>query len=39
VSGTEAAIASVSAAVAINPSPSRSHWTAAPAMKTEPSIA
>jgi len=39
LSGTLAASASTSAAVRISPSPSRSHCTTAPPMKTLPSIA
>ena len=39
VDSTERASASVSAASAIIPSPSRSHWTAAPVTKTAPSSA
>jgi hypothetical protein len=38
-SGTDAASASTSAAEVKKPSPSRSHCTAAPAMKAEPSSA
>ena len=39
MSSTPCASASISAAVAIARRPSRSHWTAAPAMNTEPSSA
>lgn len=39
VSGTDAAIAAVSSALPMMPSPSRSHCTAAPATNTLPSIA
>ena len=39
VSGTAVASASLSAARSMSPSPSRSHWIAAPAMNTLPSSA
>ena len=39
VSGTEAASGPTSAAAAMMPSPSRSHWTAAPVTKMDPSSA